>query len=256
MEKIFFAHIGSGNFLGIVKDKKESYKFDQGVVSINLPQIAMTAKGEESKFWNLLDERLEICFEALMCRHYSLVGIGSNVSPIHWINGGISRLSQEDKIDKLLYNGYSSLSLGLIGVYEMTKIMKNQTYFEAEGNRFTLKVLKHIKDVVQKWKKETNISFVAHQMSSNSACKELARLDREKFGTIKDITDKGYYNGVYLIDEKEEERIFQKLSVQSEFQEILKSGISYIKIYKSTNLTNILRYLSDNIMFSKFIITY
>lgn len=189
-----------------------------------------------------------------MCRHYSLVGISSNISPIHWINGGISRLSQEDKIDELLYNGYSSLSLGLVGVYEMTKIMKNQTYFELEGNRFTQKVLKHIKEIVQKWKKDTNINFVTYQISSNSACKELARIDKEKFGTIKDINDKGYYREKHLIDEKEEEIIFQKLSVQSELQEILKSGISYIKINKNTNLTNIVNYLADNIMFSKFYI--
>lgn len=223
------------------------------MVSINLPQIAINAKGEEEKFWILLDEGLDMCFEALMCRHYSLIGISTKVSPIHWVNGGIARLTKEDKIDKLLYNGYSSLTLGLIGVYEMIRIMKEQSYFEPEGNKFALKVLKHVKEIVQKWKKETNVGFAVFQMSSNSACKELALLDKEKYGTIKDVTDKGYYNGVYIISEKEEEKIIQKLSVQNEFQEILKSGISFIKICKNEDLTSIVKYLADNIMYSKFI---
>ena len=240
--------------MGFTKDKNENYKFDQGVVSINLPQIAINAKGEEEKFWNLLDERLEMCFEALMCRHYSLIGISTKVSPIHWINGGIARLTKDDKIDKLLYNGYSSLSLGIIGLYEMAKIIKNQSYFEAEGNKFTLKVLKHTKEVVQKWKKETNVGFAVFQMSSNSACKELALLDKEKYGPIKDVTDKGYYKGVDIISEKNEDKIFKKLAIQNEFQEVLKSGISYIKVCKDLNLTNIVQYLADNVMYSKFII--
>lgn len=145
-----------------VKEMKEYHegKFDQGVVSINLPQIALTSKGNEEQFWKLLDERLEICKEALMCRHYALLGTISDISPIHWQNGAIARLSKGEKIDEYLKNEHSTLSLGFVGMDETIRIMIGRTSTELEGKELETKILKLLKERVQKWKKETGIEFL------------------------------------------------------------------------------------------------
>ena len=192
-----FSPMGCRSFLSPWKDENGNYKFEgrfnQGVVSLNLPQISIIADGDEEKFWKLLDERLELCKEALMCRHYALMGTPSDISPIHWQYGAIARLKKGEKIDKLLLNGYSTLSLGYIGIYETTKLMKGVSHTTPEGREFALKVMKKLKDAVMKWKKETGLGFALYGTPAESLCYRFARIDKQRFGTIKDVTDKGYY---------------------------------------------------------------
>ena len=202
-----FPVMGCRSALAPWKDENGNYKFEgrfnQGVVSINLPQVAIIADGDEDKFWKLLDERLELCKEALMCRHYSLVGTHSDISPIHWQYGAIARLQKGEKIDKLLYGGYSTISLGYIGIYEMTKLMKGVSHTTPEGHDFALRVMKHLRETTDRWKKETNIGFALYGTPAESLCYKFARIDKERFGTIKDVTDKGYYTNSYHVDVRE-----------------------------------------------------
>ena len=135
-------------------------RFNQGIVSINLPQIALESNGDEESFWKMLNERLELCFEALMCRHYSLVGISSEISPIHWQHGALSRLEKEKRIDGLLYGGYSTLTLGYTGLEDTIKALKNLSIMDKEGYEFGIKIVKHLRETTNKWSKETNIDFV------------------------------------------------------------------------------------------------
>ena len=210
-----FSPMGCRSFLSPWKDENGNYKFEgrfnQGVVSINLPQVAIVADGDEDKFWKLLDERLELCKEALMCRHYALLGTHSDISPIHWQYGAIARLAKGEKIDKLLYGGYSTISLGYIGIYEMTKVMKGVSHTTPEGHDFAIKVMRHLRETVDRWKKETNIGFALYGTPAESLCYKFARIDKEKFGTIKDVTDKGYYTNSYHVDVREKIDAFAKL---------------------------------------------
>ena len=230
-----FSPMGCRSFLSPWKDENGNYKFEgrfnQGVVSINLPQIGIIAKGDEEKFWKIFDERLELCKEALMCRHYALLGTHSDISPIHWQYGAIARLEKGEKIDKLLYGGYSTISLGYIGIYEVTKLMTGESHTTEEGHEFALKVMKHLRETTDRWKKETNIGFALYGTPAESLCYKFARIDKEKFGTIKDVTDKGYYTNSYHVDVREKIDAFAKLAFESEFQKISSGGaISYIEI--------------------------
>ena len=196
-----FSPMGCRSFLSPWKDENGNYKFEgrfnQGVVSINLPQIGIIADGDEEKFWKLLDERLELCKEALMCRHYALLGTHSDISPIHWQYGALARLKKGETIDKLLYGGYSTISLGYIGIYELTKLMKGVSQTEPEGHDFALKVMKHLNEATQRWKKETNIGFALYGTPAESLCYRFARIDKERFGTIKAVS----YTHLTLPDE-------------------------------------------------------
>ena len=167
-------------------------KFNQGIVSINLPQIAIEADENEEIFYKILDERLELCKEALMCRHYQLLGTNSDVSPILWQNGGIARLKSREKIDKLLYSKYSNLSLGYIGTNEMAELLKSDKTIE-EKNKFIINVIKNLKETIEKWKKETNIGFVLDGHPPEGVGYKFATKDKERYGIIKNVTDKGYY---------------------------------------------------------------
>ncbi len=256
-----FSPMGCRSFLSPWKDENGNYKFEgrfnQGVVSINLPQIAIIANKDEEKFWKLLDERLELCFEALMCRHYALLGTSSDISPIHWQYGAISRLKKGEKIDKLLYGGYSTMSLGYIGIYEMTKAMKGVSHTDPEGHKFATKVMKHLQETTEKWKKETNIGFALYGTPAESLCYKFARVDREKFGIIKDITDKGYYTNSYHVDVREKIDAFAKLEFESEFQKISTGGcISYIEIPNMQKnidaLEAAVKFIYDNIQYAEF----
>ena len=256
-----FSPMGCRSFLSPWKDENGNYKFEgrfnQGVVSINLPQIAIIADGDEDKFWKLLDERLELCKEALMCRHYALLGTTSDISPIHWQYGAIARLEKGEKIDKLLYGGYSTMSLGYIGIYEMTKLMKGVSHTTPEGHDFALKVMKYLRGATDKWKKETNIGFALYGTPAESLCYKFARLDKEKFGTIKDVTDKGYYTNSYHVDVREKIDAFEKLSFESEFQKISSGGaISYVEIPNMQNnilaLESAVKFIYDNIQYAEF----
>lgn len=256
-----FSPMGCRSFLSPWKDENGNYKFEgrfnQGVVSINLPQVAIVADGDEEKFWKLLDERLELCKEALMCRHYALLGTHSDISPIHWQYGAIARLEKGEKIDKLLYGGYSTISLGYIGIYEMTKLMKGVSHTTKEGHDFAIKVMKHLREKVDQWKKETNIGFALYGTPAESLCYKFARIDKEKYGTIKDVTDKGYYTNSYHVDVREKIDAFEKLSFESEFQKISSGGaISYIEIPNMQNnidaLESVVKFIYDNIQYAEF----
>lgn len=193
-------------------------RFNQGTVTINLPQIAIMANGNEERFWTFLEERLELCKEALMCRHYALLGTTSDISPIHWKHGAIARLQSGEKIDKLLKAGYSTISLGYIGVYETTKVMKGVSHTTKEGLEFALKLMKHLKEKVDGWKKETGLGFVLYGTQSDYLSKKFAQIDEETFGEIKDITDKGYYTNSYQVDSRETIDEDNKLSIEREFE--------------------------------------
>ena len=256
-----FSPMGCRSFLSPWKDENGNYKFEgrfnQGVVSINLPQVAIIANGDENKFWKLLDERLELCKKALMCRHNALVGTTSDISPIHWQYGAIARLKKGEKIDKLLYGGYSTISLGYIGIYEMTKLMTGESHTEPKGHEFATKVMKHLRETTDRWKKETNIGFALYGTPAESLCYKFAKIDKEKFGTIKDVTDKGYYTNSYHVDVREKIDAFDKLKFESEFQKISSGGaISYIEIPNMQNnieaLRSVVKFIYDNIQYAEF----
>ena len=232
-----FAPIGTTNFLEPWKDEKGNYKFNgrfnQGIVTINLPQIGIIADGNEDKFWNILNDRMEICKEALMCKHYSMLGTLSQISPIQWINGAISRLNKEETIDNLLKNGYSSLLLGYFGIYEVTKLVKGVTNIEKEGHDFSIKLLKYLNDKLKEWKKETGLGFMVCQTQSKKVLAEFIKKDREEFGEIKDITNKEYYTNSFSIIEGEND-IYKKLEIESEYQKLTPGGsITYLNISES-----------------------
>ena len=256
-----FSPMGCRSFLSPWKDENGNYKFEgrfnQGVVSINLPQIGIIADGDEEKFWKLLDERLELGNEASMCRHYALLGTHSDISPIHWQYGALARLKKGETIDKLLYGGYSTISLGYIGIYELTKLMKGVSQTEPEGHDFALKVMKHLNEATQRWKKETNIGFALYGTPAESLCYRFARIDKERFGTIKDVTDKGYYTNSYHVDVREKIDAFEKLKFESEFQNISTGGaISYIEIPNMSKnidaLESVVKFIYDNIQYAEF----
>ena len=256
-----FSPMGCRSFLSPWKDEKGNYKFEgrfnQGVVSINLPQIGIIADGDEEKFWKLLDERLELCKEALMCRHYALVGTKSDISPIHWQYGAIARLKKGEKIDKLLYGGYSTISLGYIGLYEVTKLMTGESLTTQKGHEFAIKLMKYLRATTDKWKKETNIGFALYGTPAESLCYKFARIDKERFGTIKDITDKGYYTNSYHVDVREKIDAFEKLNFESEFQKISSGGsISYIEIPNMNKnidaLESVVQFIYENIQYAEF----
>ena len=256
-----FSPMGCRSFLSPWKDENGNYKFEgrfnQGVVSINLPQIGIIAEGDEAKFWKLLDERLDLCKEALMCRHYALLGTTAEISPVHWRYGAIARLEPGEKIDKLLYGGYSTMSLGYIGIYEVTKLMKGVSHTTQEGHDFAIKVMQYLKDTVARWKEETNIGFALYGTPAESLCYKFARIDKEKFGTIEDVTDKGYYTNSYHVDVREKINAFDKLKFESEFQKLSTGGaISYVEIPNMRNnipaLEDLVKFIYDNIQYAEF----
>ena len=259
-----FSPMGCRSFLAPWKDENGNYKFEgrfnQGVVSINLPQIGIIANGDENKFWKLFDERLELCYEALMCRHKALEGTLSDISPIHWQYGAIARLKKGEKIDKLLHGGYSSISLGYIGLYELTKLMKGVSHTDPIGKEFALRVMYHLKEKVLEWKEKTGIGFALYGTPAESLCYRFAKIDKEKFGDIKDITDitdKGYYTNSYHVDVREKIDAFSKLKFESEFQPISSGGaISYIEVPNMQNnlkaLEEVVKFIYDNIQYAEF----
>ena len=256
-----FSPMGCRSFLAPWKDEDGNYKFEgrfnQGVVSINLPQVGIIANGDEDIFWKLLDERLELCKEALMCRHNSLLGTRSDVSPIHWQYGAIARLKKGETIDKLLFGGYSSISLGYIGLYEVTKLMTGESQTTKKGQDFALRLMKHLKEKTMQWRAETNIGFALYGTPAESLCYRFARIDKERFGDIPDITDKGYYTNSYHVDVREKINAFDKLKFESQFQPLSSGGaISYVEIPNMKNnikaLEAVVGFIYDNIQYAEF----
>ncbi len=256
-----FSPMGCRSFLSPYKDEKGEYKFEgrfnQGVVSINLPQIAIMASGNKEKFYKILDDRLELCFDACMCRHNALKGVTSDYSPIHWQYGAIARLKKGEKIDKYLYGNYSTMSLGYIGLYEVSKLMTGKSHTEKEGKEFVEELMKYLRKVVDGWKKDTNIGFALYGTPAESLCYRFAKIDEEKFGSIKDITDKGYYTNSYHVDVREKINAFDKLKFESSFQPISSGGcISYVEIPNMEKnyeaLEEIVKFIYDNIQYAEF----
>lgn len=257
-----FSPMGCRSFLSPWKDENGNYKFEgrfnQGVVSINLPQIGIIADGDEEKFWKLFDERLDLCREALMCRHHALLGVTSDISPVHWQYGAIARLAKGEKIDKYLKDGYSTLSLGYIGLYELTKLMKGVSHTdEDEGTPFATAVMQHMKDKCAEWKKETGLGFALYGTPAESLCYRFARIDLEKFGKIKDVTDKGYYTNSYHVDVREKIDAFTKLGFEAKLQKLSTGGaISYIEIpnmqHNLDAMEEVVKFIYDNVQYGEF----
>ncbi len=256
-----FSCMGCRSFLTPWKDENGEYKFEgrfnQGVVSLNLPQIGILAEGDEEKFWALLEERLALCFEALMCRHHALEGTLSNVSPIHWQYGAIARLKSGETIDKLLHNGYSTISLGYIGLYEVTKLMTGVSHTDPKGTNFALRLMKRLRLACDTWKLETGLGFGLYGTPAESLCYRFAEIDKKRFGEIKDVTDKGYYTNSYHVDVREKIDAFEKFRFESQFQKISSGGaISYVEIpnmrHNLEALEDVVRFIYDNIQYAEF----
>ena len=256
-----FSPMGCRSFLSPYKDENGNYKFEgrfnQGVVSLNLPQIGILAKGDENKFWEIIEDRLQLCYEALMCRHEALMGVTSDVSPVHWQYGAIARLQPGEKIDKYLENGYSTISLGYIGLYEVTKLVKGVSHTDPVGTAFALKVMGTLREHCNKWKQETGLGFGLYGTPAESLCYRFARIDKERFGTIKDVTDKGYYTNSYHVDVRENIDAFSKFTFESQFQKISSGGaISYAEIPNMRHnlhaLEDVVQFIYDNIQYAEF----
>ncbi len=255
-----FPPMGCRSHLSNWKDENGNYKwygrFNQGVISLNLVQVALTANKDMNKFWNILDERLDLCKEALMVRHNFLLGTTSDISPIHWQHGGIARLKKGEKIDKLLKNGYSTLSLGYVGIYEMTQAMLGVSHTTKEGEEFALKVMHYLNETCSRWKKETGLGFGLYGTPGESLTSRFCRIDKQKFGEIKNVTDRMYYTNSYHVHVTEEIDAFSKLKFESQFHDISLGGcISYVEVPDmSKNLPaveQIINYIYHNIQYAE-----
>ena len=256
-----FSCMGCRSFLSPWKDENGKYKwegrFNQGVVSLNLPQMGIIAQGDEEYFWSLMEERLSICFEALMFRHRALEGTLSDVSPIHWQYGAIARLEPGQTIDSLLHGGYSTISLGYIGLYEVTKLMTGVSHTDPKGTEFAMKVMTRLREACDTWKRNTGIGFGLYGTPAESLCYRFAEIDRKKYGDIPDITDKGYYTNSYHVDVREKIDAFSKFNFESQFQVISSGGaISYVEIpnlrHNLPALEEIVKYIYENIQYAEF----
>lgn len=205
-------------------------RFNKGVISLNMVQPAILAKGNIDKFWNILDERLELCREALICRYEMLKGTLSDVSPIHWQHGAISRLEKGETIDKLLEGGYSTISLGYVGIYEMVQAMLGVSHTTSEGQAFAMEVMSYMKNKCNDWNDELNIGFGLYGSPAENLIYRFAKIDRSKFGIMPGVTDKNYYTNSYHVCVTEEIDAFEKLSFEAPFHDISTGGcISYIE---------------------------
>ena len=231
-------------------------RFNQGVVTISLPDVALSSKGDFKEFWRIMDERLELCYRALMVRHNTLKGTKSDVAPILWQHGAFSRLKQGEVIDKLLYDNYSTISLGYAGLYECVKYMTGHSHSEAEGRDFGIKVMQYLTDTCAKWRQDTNISFSLYGTPIESTTYKFAKCLQERFGIIEGITDKKYVTNSYHITPSEPIDAFTKLDIESEFQELSAGGsISYIETPNMTKnieaVLEVIKHIYDSIMYAE-----
>lgn len=231
-------------------------RFNQGVVTINLPDVALSSGGDMKKFWKILDERLELCYRALMTRHNSLKGTVSDVAPILWQHGAYARLAPGEKIDKLLYNNYSTISLGYAGLFECIKYMTGESQLEDYGKEFGLSVMQALNDACAKWREETTIGFSVYGSPIESTTYKFAKALKKRFGIIKGITDKDYVTNSYHITPAQPIDAFSKLKIESEFQELSPGGaISYIETPNMTKnipaILEVIKYIYENIMYAE-----
>ena len=238
-------------------DKPKYYgRFNQGVVTISLPDVALSSHGDMAKFWEIFDERLELCYKALMCRHERLKGTLSDAAPILWQYGALARLKKGEPIDKLLYGGYSTISLGYAGLYECVKYMTGHSHTDAEGTPFAMEVMQHMNDKCNEWKAATNIDFSLYGTPLESTTYKFAKALQRRFGIIPGITDKGYITNSYHVHVTEQIDAFEKLKFESNFQRLSPGGaISYVEVPNmQDNLKAVIRvmqYIYDNIMYAE-----
>ena len=231
-------------------------RFNQGVVTISLPDVALSSHGDVAKFWEIFDERLELCYKALMCRHNRLKGTLSDAAPILWQYGALARLPKGEPIDKLLYGGYSTISLGYAGLYECVKYMTGHSHTEPEGTPFAMEVMQHMNDKCNEWKAATNIDFSLYGTPLESTTYKFAKALQRRFGVIPGISDKGYITNSYHVHVTEEIDAFDKLKFESAFQRLSPGGaISYVEVPNmQDNLKAVIRvmqYIYDNIMYAE-----
>ena len=231
-------------------------RFNQGVVTINLPDVGLSAGGDFDRFWEIFDERLELCHRALQLRHERLVGTLSDASPIHWQHGALARLEKGETIDKLLYGGYSTISLGYAGLYECVKAMTGKSHTDPEAKQFALDVMQYMNDKCKQWKAAENMDYSLYGTPIESTTYKFAKCLQKRFGVIEGITDKGYITNSYHVHVTEEIDAFTKLKFEAEFQQLSPGGaISYIEIANLSDnipaVMTVLRYIYDNTMYAE-----
>ncbi len=231
-------------------------RFNQGVVTINLVDVALSSRGDMDKFWEIFDDRLELCHRALMCRHNRLRGTLSDAAPILWQYGALARLKKGETIDKLLYGGYSTISLGYAGLYECVKYMTGKSHTDPEGEPFALKVMQHMNDKCKEWKEMHNIDFSLYGTPLESTTYKFAKCLQSRFGVIPGITDKGYITNSYHVHVGEEISAFDKFAFESKFQALSPGGaISYVEVPDMQNnipgVMAIIKFIYDNIMYAE-----
>ena len=231
-------------------------RFNQGVVTINLPDVGLSAGGDFDRFWEIFNERLELCHRALQLRHERLVGTLSDASPIHWQHGTLARLEKGETIDKLLYGGYSTISLGYAGLYECVKAMTGKSHTDPEAKQFALDVMQYMNDKCKQWKAAENMDYSLYGTPIESTTYKFAKCLQKRFGVIEGITDKGYITNSYHVHVTEEIDAFTKLKFEAEFQQLSPGGaISYIEIANLSDnipaVMTVLRYIYDNIMYAE-----
>ena len=231
-------------------------RFNQGVVTINLVDVACSAEGDMDKFWKILDERLELCHRALRCRHERLLGTISDVAPILWQNGALARLKKGEKIDRLLFNGYSTISLGYAGLYEMCMRMVGKSHTDPQARPFALKVMQRLNDKCKEWKEAENISYSVYGTPMESTTYKFSKCLQKRFGMIEGVTDKNYITNSYHVHVSEEIDAFKKLKFEADFQKLSPGGaISYIEVPNMQNnipaVLSVMQFIYNNIMYAE-----
>ena len=241
-----------------VEGKGKYYgRFNQGVVTINLPDVALSSEGDMDKFWKIFDERLELCHRALQLRHKRLSNVVSDVAPILWQHGALARLEKGESIHELLHHGYSTISLGYAGLYECVKYMTGHSHTDnGDGKDFAIKVMQHLNDATAKWKKEEDIDYSVYGTPIESTTYKFAKCLKERFGTVKGMTDKSYITNSYDVPVFEEIHAFSRLKLESEFQKLSPGGaISYVETPNLQNnidvVIEIIKFIYDNIMYAE-----
>ena len=256
-----FTDAGIGNIANAknyVEGKHKYYgRFNQGVVTINLVDVACSSGGEMEKFWKIFDERLDLCYRALMCRHNRLKGTVSDAAPILWQHGALARLKKGETIDRLLFDGYSTISLGYAGLYECTKYMTGKSHTDDNGGKeFALSVMQHMNDMCNKWKKDTNIDFSLYGTPLESTTYKFAKCLQKRFGIIPGVTDRNYITNSYHVNVREQIDAFTKLKFESEFQKLSPGGaISYVEVPNMQDnipaVLQVMKFIYDNIMYAE-----
>ena len=248
--------MGCRSFLTPSPDHKYYGRFNQGVVTINLVDVALSSHGDMKDFWYILEERLELCYKALMCRHRRLEGTPSDVAPILWQYGALARLEKGETIDKLLHGGYSTISLGYAGLYECTRAMTGKSHTEPGGKEFALKVMKALNEACKNWKEKEDVDFSLYGTPLESTTYKFAKCLQKRFGIIKGITDHNYITNSYHVNVREKIDAFTKLKFESEFQALSPGGaISYVEVPNMTNnieaVLAVIGFIYDNIMYAE-----